>query len=102
MSKMFNLIEALSSNATLNNDQIKDHISKLDMFRFDSNNILNTLGQLMNGAADGGDFKPSEVSFRDLGLLLSMLTELSALCEDTEGFYRRKLEEKEVKLEAVS
>ena len=97
MSRMFNLIEVLSSSATLNKEQIKAHVSKLDMFRFDSNNILNTLGELMNCAADGGEFKPSEVTFRDLGVLLSMLTELNSLCEEQEQYYRKIAEQIETK-----
>lgn len=88
MGRMYNLVELLSSNTDLNNSEIKSHISQLDVFRFDSNNILNTLGELMSCAADG-EFKSSEVTFRDLGVLLSMLTELNTLCDEQEQYYRK-------------
>lgn len=102
MSRMFNLIEALSSNRAVSIEQAEDFIYKLDMFRFDSNNIMNSVSYLMRCAADGETFKPSEEVFRDIGTLLSILSELNFLCGDQEGINRLFLENKSNKLEAVS
>lgn len=94
MSRMFNLIEVLAESNKGSKEQAHSYISQLNMFRFDVNSIMNTLGQLMSGAADDvGEFKPNEVAFRDIGALFSILTELTSLCEDQERFYRRSLED---------
>ncbi len=102
MSRMYDLIEVLKPKNNLNNEQVNECLHKLDMFRFDSNNVLNSFSRIIGAATNGGDFNPGEEVFRDVGILLSMLSELNTLCEESEHYYRGKLEDKAVKLEEVS
>ena len=99
---MYDLIEALTTYKASSKEQAKDYANRLNSFRFDSNNMLDAISYLMSCAADGGDFKPTEETFREIGCLLAMLSELNSLCEDQESTHRRALDIKSDKMEVVS
>lgn len=102
MNKMFDLIEALSSNKTPSLEQAKDHLSSLHRFRFDSNGILDSVAGLLLSSSDGEELKSEGEVFRNIGNLLSMLSELNSLCEEQEGYCERRIKEIEAKQEGVS
>lgn len=92
--KIHHLIEILAEDNKGTPQSASERINQLEGFQFNANSIMNSLGQLMKATPEGNRLKQSDTVFTDIGLLFSMLAELTTLCEENKRYYQN-LKDKE-------